>query len=39
MRITVLLTITGDEKFLPAFIIFKGEKHNKLYKIIQLGRN
>ena len=35
MRITVLLTITGDGKFLPPFIIFKGEKQNKLYKNIQ----
>ena len=29
MRITVLLTITGDGKFLPPFIIFKGEPQNK----------
>ena len=32
MRITVILTITGDGKFLPPFIIFKGEKQSKLYK-------
>lgn len=35
MRITVLLTIIGDGKFLPPFIIFKREKQNKLYKKIQ----
>lgn len=35
MRITVILTITGDGKFLPPFIIFKGEKQSKLYKKIQ----
>ena len=35
MRITVLLTITGTGNFLPPFIIFKGEKQNKLYKNIQ----
>ena len=35
MRITVLLTITGDGKFLPPFIIFKGEPQSKLYAQIQ----
>jgi hypothetical protein len=35
MRITVLLTITGEGKFLPPFIIFKGEPDSKLYKQIQ----
>ena len=35
MRITVLLTITGDGKFLPPFIIFKGDPQSKLYKKIQ----
>ena len=35
MRITVLLSITGDGKFLPPFIIFKGEPYSKLYKQIQ----
>ena len=34
MRITVLLTIAGDGKFLPPFIIFKGEPQSKLYKKI-----
>ena len=34
-RITVLLTITGGVKFLPPFIIFKGEPDSKLYKQIQ----
>ena len=35
MRITVLLTITREGKFLPPFIIFKGEQDSKLYKQIQ----
>ena len=35
MRITFILTITGNGKFLPPFIIFKGEKQSKLYKKIQ----
>ena len=35
MLIIVILTITGDGKFLPPFIIFKGEKQSKLYKKIQ----
>ena len=35
MRITVLLTITREGKFLPPFIIFKGEPDSKLYKQIQ----
>ena len=34
MRITVILTITGDGKFLTPFIIFKGKKQSKLYKMI-----
>ena len=33
--ITVLLTITGDCKFLQSFIIFKGEPQSKLYSQIQ----
>ena len=35
MRIHVLLTITRDGKFLPPFIIFKGDPQKKLYKQIQ----
>ncbi len=35
MRITILLTIAGDGKFLPPFIIFKGEPQSKLCKKIQ----
>lgn len=35
MRITVLLTITGEGKFLPPFLIFKDEPDSKLYKQIQ----
>jgi hypothetical protein len=35
MCITVLLIITGDGKFLPPFIIFKGEPDSKLFKQIQ----
>lgn len=35
MHITVLLTITVDGKFLPPFIIFKGDPQKKLYKHIQ----
>ena len=34
MGITVLLTIAGDGKYLPPFIIFKGEPQSKLYKKI-----
>ena len=35
MRITGILSITGEGKFLPPFIIFKGESQSKLYKKFQ----
>ena len=35
MKTTVLLTNIGEWKFLPPFIIFKGEQQSKLYKNIK----